>query len=223
MARSRADSRALSTHRPPVNLSGPEVLGNPAADRVRRRRLLPRSGRGRTAAQAALALLVAVGVVVVADWGARTVEVVAVVRGAEEGAATAESATLRREAETQALIIAAGYGMTPRELATSERTFDRLARLTAKALRRHAAQLEHQRILPWHDDVADARGAWVTFLRARAELWAAERNTTPQVLALQGHHERLAALLLNARNTSEQALPRPAFHDLPERVAALTS
>lgn len=200
-----------------------EVLGHPAADRVRRRRLLPLSGQRRTTAQAALALLITVGVVITADWVARTVEVVAVVRGAEEGVATTELATLRREAETEALIIAAGYSMTPRQLAASERNVDRLARLTASALRSDAVQLANQRVLPWHDDVAEAREAWVSFLLARAQLWAAERHTAPQVLALRGHPDRVAALLVEARRTIEQALPRPAVHDLPERVAALTS
>lgn len=200
-----------------------EVLGHPGADRTQRRRLLPPSGRRRTAAQAALALLVTVGVMVVADWGARTVEVVAVVRGAEEGVATTQLATLRREAKTKALIIAAGYGMSPEELAASERSFDRLARRSATALRSDALQLAEQHVLPWHDDVAEARDAWVTYLRARAQLWAAERHTAPQVLALRGHPERVAALLREARSTSEQALPRPAVHELPERVAALAS
>ncbi len=76
-------------------------------------------------------MLVAAALTVTADWGARTVEVVSLVRGAEAGVATAQAATLRRQAETEALIIAAGYGMTPRQLAAFERDVDRLARLTA--------------------------------------------------------------------------------------------
>ncbi len=70
--------------------------------------------------------------------------------------------------------------------------------------------------------MAGARDAWVTALRARAWLWAAERHTAPQVLALRGHRERVAALLQKARSASEQALPRPAVHDLSERIAELT-
>lgn len=208
--------------RPAMTSPHREVLGPPAADRTPRRRLLPKSGRRRTAAQAGLALLLTVVVVVGTDWGARTVEVITVVRAAEQGVATAHSATLRRDAETEALIIAAGYGMTPRQLAAFEHDVDRLARVTARALRSDASQLEQQRVLPWHDDVADARDAWVTALRARAWLWAAERHTAPQLLALRGHPQRLEDLLRDARTVTDQALPRPTVHDLQERVAALT-
>lgn len=205
-----------------MSLPGREVLGHPAVDRIQRRRLLPGSGWRRTAAQAGLALLLTVAVSVAADWGARTVEVITVVRAAEQGVATAQLATLRRDAETEGLIIAAGYGMTPRRLAAFEHDVDRLARLTARALRHDASQLERQRVLPWHDDVADARDAWVTALQARAWLWAAERHTAPQLLALRGHPQRVEDLLRDARTVTEQALPRPAVHELPERAAALT-
>lgn len=188
---------------------GPSAPGRAAAPAPASRRLWPWIVGG-----LALLIVTALTVIAVADWGARTLEMRALVRDI----AASESAMAASNDEITALVEELGVATSAEQQQEILAKIGAAAGVRAGILQEAGDRVANLRIAPWHRAVADARTAYLAHNRAWQEYL---RAGAADPRALFGEWPDIETTWEALKRPLRRAVPVPDVYELSGRLDEL--